>query len=152
MVRVGFEDQLLPIDLESDFAVEDRSIRQAAKGRRKFWERFGDFVASPRVQARFAPADVCLRADAIVLVFDGCVFKIAQRFFARLNRARQHEINRVEDSHPRFREFARTSQQQSFANIAEQHVAAFHLVQRRVEALAMASSRDFLSDQCAGLR
>jgi len=38
-----------------DLAVEDRSIRQAAKGGRKFWKRFGDFVGESASRGALRP-------------------------------------------------------------------------------------------------
>ena len=58
-----------------------------------------------------------LGADAIVLIFNGRVLKIAQCLFRRLDRARKHEVNGMEKPEARFGQFARRGQTQSFADI-----------------------------------
>ena len=72
---------------------------------------------------------MCLRPNAIVLVFHKCILEIAERLFGRFRRARQHEAERMKQSHLRLSELSRRRQFQRLTNIAEQHVRALHLGQ-----------------------
>ena len=91
------------------------------------------FIASARKNADFTPADVRLGADAIVLIFNRRILKIAQRLFGRFDRARQHEVDGMEKPEPCFGQLSCGRQAQSFADIAEQHVGALDLIERRFE-------------------
>ena len=116
-----------------DFAVQDRIFRQPAKGHWQFRKGLRDFIASSRKNTDFTPADMRLGADAIVLVFNRCILKIAQGFFGRFDRARKHEVDGMEKPKACFGKLARRRQPQSFANIAEQHVRALDFAERRFE-------------------
>ena len=49
---------------------------------------------------------MCLGAHAVVFVFDGCIFEIAQRIFRGFGWAGQHETQGVEQAHAGFVQFA----------------------------------------------
>ncbi len=82
-----------------------------------------------------------LGADAIVLVFHRRVLKIAQRLCGRFDGTREHEVDGMKETESRIGQLSRRGQTQRFAEIAKQHVGAFHAGQAGAsKARAMASS------------
>src|ERR1700687_1419479 len=71
-----------------NLAVNNRVCGQPAKGHGQFGKGLRNFIACPRKNTDFTPADMRLSADAIVLVFNRRILKIAQGFFGRFDGAR----------------------------------------------------------------
>src|SRR5205085_5650689 len=93
---------LLSVVPGHDFAVEDHVFGQASERVRQFRKRLGDLVAGTRKDFYFAARTVSLRANAVVLVLDFHVRKIAEGLFGGLDRAGQHESERMKQAHASF--------------------------------------------------
>src|SRR5580704_2608703 len=119
----------------NDLSIENHAFRQSGQRRWQLREPFGNLIPRARKEASLPAANVSLRPNAVVFILNRRVLKIADRLFRGFHRTRQHEIDRMKKSQPSVGQLSLRCEPQSFANVAEQHVGALHLIERRVESL-----------------
>ena len=125
--RVSRIRRILP---RHDLPIENRILRQASQRTRQLGKRLRDLIPRPRKQFHLAARDMRLRPDTVILVLHLRLGKITQTFFRRLNRARQHQSQRMKNPHPGLGQLTLRRQSQSLADVAEQHVGPLHIRER----------------------
>ncbi len=105
-------------------------MRQSRQRIRQLWKRLCDLVPRARKEFHFTASDMRLRPDAVVFVLHRGLGKIAQAFFRRLDRTRQHEPDRMKHPHLRLCQLAFRCEAQRLANISQQHVSPLNFCER----------------------
>src|ERR1051326_1562268 len=113
-----------------DFAVENDGLPKCTERRRKLRERMADLIERAREEPHawiIFTADVGLRADAVIFVFNGSLSEIRKSFSRVLGRAGQHEANGMKEAHLRLLKLMACGQTQGLADVAQQHVGEIHV-------------------------
>src|SRR5437879_13441924 len=89
---------------------------------------------------------MCLRADAIVFVFDPRVLEITQRVFGRLGGTRQHESDGMKQAHFGVGKAAFCCKSKRFADVAEKHVGALDVFKNLASVKSVSSFQSLATE------